>query len=199
MRSAISLSYTIPLPRDELIPRGEFFAHASDVHGRLHVARVLVHALRLIQATGNAPRETAVWGAAYLHDLGRAHDGYCRMHGQWSMDRFRQIAEIRLALAAGGASDGLLPAIEYAVVQHCLALEPAAAHPHYLVAALLKDADALDRVRLGQLDPRFLRFPESHGMIRFAERLYRRTDDRFDPHAAQLFSQVWDAAQELLR
>lgn len=33
------------------------------------------------------------------------------------------------------------------------------------VFRVLKDADALDRVRLGGLDERFLRFPQSHGRI----------------------------------
>lgn len=38
-------------------------------------------------------------------------------------------------------------------------------HPHWPLIALLKDADGLDRVRLGDLDPRYLRYPESRGMV----------------------------------
>ena len=42
--------------------------------------------------------------------------------------------------------------------------------------ALLKDADGLDRVRLGDLDPRYLRHPESKGMVPFAQALFDATD-----------------------
>jgi hypothetical protein len=50
--------------------------------------------------------------------------------------------------------------------------------PAYKTVALLKDADALDRIRISKncLDPDYLRFPESHTLISFAEELYYETD-----------------------
>jgi hypothetical protein len=44
------------------------------------------------------------------------------------------------------------------------------------LTSLLKDADGLDRVRLGDLDPRFLRNPQARDMIPFAEALFEETD-----------------------
>jgi hypothetical protein len=39
--------------------------------------------------------------------------------------------------------------------------------PDHALVALVKDADALDRVRLGDLDVDMLRFPESRAMVDF--------------------------------
>ena len=41
---------------------------------------------------------------------------------------------------------------------------------------LVKDADGLDRVRLGDLDPRYLRHPEARVMVPFAQELFETTD-----------------------
>ena len=41
------------------------------------------------------------------------------------------------------------------------------------IAKMLKDADALDRVRVMDLDPRFLRYPCSEQYVDFAYELYR--------------------------
>ncbi len=44
--------------------------------------------------------------------------------------------------------------------------------------ALLKDADGLDRVRIGDLDPRYLRTSEALEMLDFAEQLMDETCGR---------------------
>ena len=59
------------------------------------------------------------------------------------------------------------------------ALRLASFHPQNLPRALeltrlLKDADNLDRVRLGDLDPRFLRHSSAKDLTGFAERLFQR-------------------------
>ena len=46
---------------------------------------------------------------------------------------------------------------------------------------VLKDADGLDRVRLGDLDPRRLRTPEARALVSQAEELVRRTRKYRDP------------------
>jgi hypothetical protein len=61
----------------------------------------------------------------------------------------------------------------------------------------LKDADGLDRVRLGDLDPRYLRNPEALGMVGFAERLFDRTDRR-TPVGSGHFAALWAEAGRLL-
>lgn len=68
------------------------------------------------------------------------------------------------------------PAIEAAVTAHSAPKEVSREHPHWPLIALLKDADGLDRVRLGDLDPRYLRHPEARGMVPFAQALFDATD-----------------------
>ena len=63
--------------------------------------------------------------------------------------------------------------------------------------ALLKDADGLDRVRLGDLDPRYLRHPESKGMVDFAQTLFDATDGVIATGPAH-FEQLLAAAKRLL-
>ena len=56
-----------------------------------------------------------------------------------------------------------------------------------------QDADALDRVRINDLNPAFLRLPQSHGMIDFAEQLFLNTDHVLTPgprYFAELIEEV---------
>ena len=62
---------------------------------------------------------------------------------------------------------------------------------------LLKDADALDRVRLGDLDPSYLRHPEARTMVGFAQELYRATH-RSIPPSPDYFARLWPVVQRLL-
>jgi hypothetical protein len=76
-----------------------------------------------------------------------------------------------------GLHEGLDPIIAeaaiFAVTHHCGSEEHAERALGYQldpqgfgnVFRVLKDADGLDRVRLGGLDERFLRFQQSHGRI----------------------------------
>ena len=74
--------------------------------------------------------------------------------------------------------------------------EPAPDHPHRRVIKLLKDADGLDRVRLGDLDSDYLRHAEARGMVRFAQRLYGDTDHKL-PTGSDYFARLWPEAQRL--
>lgn len=46
---------------------------------------------------------------------------------------------------------------------------------------LLKDADNLDRVRLGDLDPKFLRHDSAKDLVGFAQRLFQRDQAAREP------------------
>ena len=46
------LTVPIPLPLASLVPAAELFVHRSTLHGQAHVSRVMVHAFRLLEATG---------------------------------------------------------------------------------------------------------------------------------------------------
>jgi hypothetical protein len=188
----------IALPLDSLIPLPELFTHASTLHGQAHVARVMVHAFRLIAATGWAEEAPRLWAAVYLHDIARTHDGHCYRHGGDAMKKFETLPELHGLFAQGGVADGDYAEIRTAVVQHCLPNEMNRAHPHWRLTSLLKDADGLDRVRLGDLDPRYLRNPEAREMVAFAERLFNQTDGRI-PAGIGHFDAAWCKAAEILR
>lgn len=175
----------------EMIPLPDLFLHPSRLHGQAHVARVLVHGLRLIAATGYVEDTARLWAAVYLHDIARQHDGHCTRHGVDAWARLQTLPDVAALLVRGGVTEEDYPVIETAVTTHCRGELPRD-HPHWRLTSLLKDADGLDRVRLGDLDPRYLRNPEAKQMVTFAETLYHRTSG-WTP-AADYFVRLWPVA-----
>jgi hypothetical protein len=183
----------IALPLAELAPSPSLFTHESVVHGQSHVARVMVHAFRLIEATGCLEEAPSLWAAVYLHDLARTHDGICQRHGADAMKKFEQLSAVKRLFTRGGVREEDYAAIHTAVVHHCVPKELDRSHPHWRLTALLKDADALDRVRLFDLDPRYLRHPEARRMVAFAEALFERTAGAIatgDRHFVELWAEA---------
>jgi HD superfamily phosphodiesterase len=169
------------------VPEG-WFRHRSRLHGVRHTQRVHIHAQRLTGQLG-WPRadQELVLSAALWHDIGRKGDGVEPAHGRGSVARADE-----LALTAE-LSDADAAVVRFAIERHSLsdggaeqlAAELAGAHdPARRLAEperalrvlwLLKDADALDRIRLGfgeRADPRQLRHPQTVELIGFAEALY---------------------------
>jgi hypothetical protein len=155
-----------------------------------------VHAFRLIEATGTHEHAARLWAAVYLHDIARVHDGRCHVHGENAVKRLPSLPQVRSLFARGGVKDDDFPMIETAVVCHCKPPEPLPADPHYQLTALLKDADGLDRVRLGDLDPGYLRHEQARGMIGFAQRLFDETDGVLEPGQAY-FERLWPIARRI--
>jgi hypothetical protein len=186
----------IPVPDSELVPLPGLFRQPSLLHGQAHVARVLVHALRLVAALGCVEEVARLWAAVYLHDIARRHDGYCTRHGADAWVRLATLPEVEDVFARGGVGAGDRPAIQAAVTMHCHG-EPVSGDPHERLIKLLKDADGLDRVRLGDLNPEYLRHEEARGMAPFAERLFRATS-RSIPAGPDYFAQLWPEALRLL-
>jgi hypothetical protein len=156
----------------------------------------MVHAFRLIEATGWWEEAPRLWAAVYLHDIARTHDGLCRRHGADALARLERLPDLRDLFARGGVVDGDYASIRTAVVHHALPRELDRDHPHWRLTSLLKDADALDRVRLGDLDPRYLRNPQAEGMIAFAQTLFDTTDDVL-PTGPGYFAPLWREALSL--
>jgi hypothetical protein len=179
----------ITVTDEEMLPRPELFLHRSTLHGQAHVGRVMIHALRLIEATGFTECACALWAAVYLHDIARVHDGRSKGHGADAWARLATLPDVRELLARGGVRDADLPAIQSAVTLHSRGeADPGAVHKR--LTDLIKDADGLDRVRLGDLRPKYLRTPQARTMVAFAERLYQETDGRFPP-SRDLFGNLW--------
>lgn len=145
---------------------------ADGIHGADHIRRVHVLADRLTTELGwHETARRRVLAAALWHDIGRTHDGEEPEHGARSAER-------AVVLGLAGKLDAAdADAALFAVRLHSLADEaayPVAGETDLEILWLLKDADALDRVRLGRddLDPSRLRFAHSHRLIGFAARLY---------------------------
>ena len=186
----------IPLPLGELTPPPSLFTHASDIHDQAHVSRVMVHAFRLIAATGWIEESPRLWASVYLHDLARTHDGVCYRHGGDAMTKLETRPHLRTLFARGGVRDEDYAAIRTAVTHHSLPKELAREHPHWRLTSLLKDADGLDRVRLGDLDPRYLRNLQAHEMVTFAETLFAETDG-IVPTGGDYFAVFWPEVLKL--
>ena len=147
-----------------------------------------MHAQRLLERLGWDPADSQlVLHAALWHDIGRAGDGVEPEHGRRSAERADE-----LGLTAPLDPDDAA-VVRFAILRHSLRDRGAAELAAELAASadrarrlaeperalrvlwLLKDADALDRVRLGFgecADPRQLRHAESIDLIPFASALY---------------------------
>lgn len=187
---------SLPVAVNDLVPQPDDFAHLSRLHGQGHVARVMVHAFRLLGATRHEDETKRLWASVFLHDLARTHDGVCHRHGEDAWARFETDRRLRDKVAAAGIADDDHPAIATAVGWHAKPTELDRDHPHWRLTALLKDADGLDRVRIHDLDPRYLRFAASRDMVPFAQALFDGT--RQLPTGPGHFAQVLDVASRLL-
>jgi HD superfamily phosphodiesterase len=163
------------------VPR-EWFVHESCTHGVCHTQRVHIHAQRLTTQLGwPEPDRRLVLCAALWHDIGRRHDGKEPEHGAGGAQRAQA-----LGLCDGLATpdrDLALFAITYHSLDDRAGEREArgAAEPERALRLLwlLKDADALDRVRLGgpwAIRKRTLRHPCTESHIGFADELLRVFD-----------------------
>jgi hypothetical protein len=181
-----------------LIPHPSDFAHPSKIHGQAHVGRVMIHAFRLIEATGMTEEASRLWGAVYLHELARTHDGFDEVHGMHAVMRVNESTDLQERLIARGVqSDD--PSMLLAVMMHCLPDDHSAfgGKPVWPLLALLKDADGLDRVRFGDLDPSYFRFEATKGMVKFAEDLYSQSHRRVK-EGPNFFTDLMKVAERIL-
>jgi putative nucleotidyltransferase with HDIG domain len=158
----------------------DWFPHFHWLHGASHTQRVHIHAQRLVRELHWPEADASVvLSAALWHDIGRVDDGRDPQHGVRGVERVKELrlheslleADARLAL--------------FAVRYHCRsdrrgALRAAGEEDPeraLRILWLLKDADALDRVRLGdgawEVDSTTLRHGCTVEMIDFAVELLK--------------------------
>lgn len=157
----------------------EFFDNESHTHGINHTYRVMFHVLNIGQKAGWNHEIKTAFCAAFIHDMARYHDSYCTEHGaRAAIMKFPLFKEKFRSL---GFVDDDMRAIKLAVSNHSVRHEIFTGHKHYKTVALLKDADALDRIRIGEnnLKIQYLRIPESLQLVDFAKQLYYRTKDQY--------------------
>ena len=171
----IELICPVDLPIEDIFPHQDRFAHRSTWHGPEHVARVMVHAFLLLELTGSQDLALPLWASVFTHDLARTHDGVCHTHGKDAAGLLQKDDDLRAHLGRGGARHADLAGITAAVSLHSGLREADPDHPHVRLVRLLKDADGLDRVRLGDLDPSYLRHDITRRLVPFAQQLLEET------------------------
>lgn len=171
-----------------------YFDHDSILHGIKHTYRVMAHSLILGNLLGATQERNIAFCGAFIHDMARRNDGFCTEHGRWAVEN--KVSEFKMLFYATGLNDQDISALCVAVQNHSLHEELPADHPFYLQTAILKDADALDRIRLGieNLDTRYLRFKISNKLVPFANDLFYSTDFI----NVQGFFHVWSIATLIL-
>jgi HD superfamily phosphodiesterase len=155
----------------------EWFVRPSWLHGVRHTQRVHIHARRLVRELGWAEADAGVvLSSALWHDIGRVDDGWDPRHGAGSAARVVELG-LHRSLAQADARLAL-----FAIRYHCRddthgalrAADQDDPERALRILWLLKDADALDRVRLGgagEVDPSVLRHDCTRGMVDFAVEL----------------------------
>lgn len=150
--------------------------YKSRVHGSGHIHRVLLFAALIAWKEGL--EESLVrqyFLAASYHDVGRTFDGYDLDHGARSAQQLAELtgqtgeslAQLQAAVTAHARPDGQLEEI-------VRSFHPRDYDRAVELTRLLKDADNLDRVRLGDLQVRFLRHKSARELADFALRLLAR-------------------------
>lgn len=147
------------------------FYRESQIHGRHHCQRVLLYALLLADDQGLELQDKERLAlAAVFHDSQRYDDGFDTGHGQRGAEAYRSHCQER-----GAEADRL---IYWIIYYHDLADDEGLKHfsndEHgKLLFQTFKDADGLDRFRLGEqyFDAHYLRKPQAHNYIHLAKEL----------------------------
>lgn len=172
------------------------FDNPSRLHGVMHSYRVMIHTLHLGVITGREKEARNAFFAAYIHDMARKHDGYCTKHGADAAQY--KLPEYAEKFIQNGATQKDLVVIGKAVTLHSTGLELPEEDIDWHTVAILKDADALDRIRLGQhdLNPSFLRYKETLNCISFGVKLYNATQVKKIHSLNELMIVALDASLE---
>ena len=157
------------------------------IHGVTHVTRVLVWSAVLADRFGRTPalRVPELYWAAATHDVERIDDWIDRGHGE----RAAAWVGSRLATERPLAAESDLGFV--AELDRWHEVTDRQIGRWSLELLLFKDADGLDRVRIHDLDPTYLRTQEATRHVEGATQLLKATIDLRDPAA------VLDAAVEL--
>ena len=151
------------------------FDHKSDIHGVNHTFRVMFNVLMIGKQINDIKTTKRAFMAAYIHDMARTCDGICNVHGKNS-------AKLKLPIykdlfIKNGLDEEDINAVALAITNHSENFEIDKSDKYYKTVALLRDADALDLVRLDYvIKPELLRHKESIELIEATEELYNRTE-----------------------
>ena len=152
----------------------EYFFDPHGIHGVLHTQRVLKHSILLAGMNNLSSLEKNIlYTAVAYHDIGRTCDGIDPAHGLEGWKKAKRLGLIKMQDMSHTAI------MRYVITNH--SLDDDCIHKHQdgqcpdtakLYLQLMKDADALDRVRINDLDERYLRNQYSKSLVHFAQELF---------------------------
>lgn len=164
--------YPLLLTTLEELKQDELFV--SHMHGLGHIERTILQGgfCAMDQNLSEADTRLLLAACSY-HDVGRINDWVDDLHGHRSAQELARLTpycgeELLLIQGAVDAHSRRDVVLEETIDGYGAADRPRAIR----LAKLLKDADGLDRARLGDLDPRYLRFDTSRSRVALAERVY---------------------------
>lgn len=147
-----------------------FSRTGTSIHGKLHCARVLLYALSIGEQKNLIETDLeALATAAVFHDSRRFSDGLDAGHGKRAADYYQEFCS--------GQENMFDERVYLAIAYHDLSdkigrieIEKSDLKNGILLYEILKDADALDRFRLGRegLDIRYLRADKAKTLVDFA-------------------------------
>ena len=152
----------------------------SRIHGEGHIERVINLGAHIAQNESLSEEETRyLLLCCSYHDIGRRSDWYDRKHGSKSAKMIARgkvkaqfdgipesdMAVILAAISAHSDKDSRIHDYEkaYGVSDH---------EKFGRICSCLKDADNLDRVRIKDLDVKYLRHEKSRQMAEYAQKLF---------------------------
>lgn len=152
----------------------EHYDEPYGIHGVRHVKRVLYLAEKISANYDLTEKEEKILALSVCyHDIGRWHNDVDPEHGKLSAIKMTE-----LGLLDGEDLDSAEKELVCRlIVCHCLRDDSFNGTPREeLLFQMLKDADGLDRVRIFDLDPHYLRLDASKGLVDLAWVLFMNKD-----------------------
>lgn len=172
-------------------PQESWLAHDSYIHGVGHLSRVFILQeliCNLLEEQGIVVNREATRWAAMAHDVGRVDDGLDLDHGRRSAEWIKDNLHSHM-------SPELLDIVTYIVHWHVPSDDEA---PEMTIELqVLKDADGLDRVRLGDLNPSYLRTGAARELIDIATKLHEASLPSEPDRYIETFEDIIRASREL--
>lgn len=158
--------------------REDLFIEPEGIHGIHHAVRVMYLALTISNLGDYNERDKNILiAASKYHDIGRIHNSICLVHGEYSN---KKMDEYNLLENFSNEEENI---VKYVVHNHCI-------HDEYTeenidnfniedkerairLLMAFKDSDGLDRVRVNDLNPDYLRNDYSKKLVSLAENLFK--------------------------
>ena len=130
-------------------------------HGNIHAGKVCLYTAILAGKLGISDKDTLVlMAAAVFHDIGRVNNSDDPSHGDESAEKLNNL------------DSDFWKSVEEVIRLHSRSDKKLSTSRYAELVKIFKDSDALDRVRTGDLDERYLRFDESKSLVKLAKEIH---------------------------